>query len=69
MHVGGKTGSASAWWVAVVCGMASYLDAAAIAGFSSSVVVFQRDGALTALEVGMASGCLTLGIAIGAVLG
>lgn len=59
----------NAWRVAVVCGMASYIDAAAIVGFSSSVVILQHAGTLTLAHVGFASGCLTLGIAAGAMFG
>ncbi|MHC2999125.1 MFS transporter [Microbacterium sp. HJ5] len=65
----GADGAGRAWWVAVVCGMASYIDASAIAGFSSSVVIFQGLGMLSPAQVGIASACLTIGIAVGALVG
>lgn len=57
------------WWVAVVCGMASYVDAAAIIAFGIAIIVFQDLLGLDGLQVGLASGALTLGIAVGALVG
>lgn len=57
------------WWVAVVSGMASYIDSAAITGFSTSLVILQRDLGLEQWEVGVAAGALTLSIAFGALVG
>ncbi len=57
------------WWVAVVSGMASYIDSAAINGFSTSLVILQKDLTLEQWEVGVAAGALTLSIAIGALIG
>lgn len=57
------------WWVAVVSGMASYIDSAAITGFSTSLVILQKDLTLEQWEVGVAAGALTLSIAIGALIG
>lgn len=57
------------WWVAVVAGMTSFLDAAAIVSFGIAIVIFKDALALTPLEVGIASGALTFGIAIGAAAG
>lgn len=57
------------WWVAVVSGMASYIDAAAIVSFGTAMVLLQATIGLTPGEIGLASGGLTFGIAIGAVVG
>ncbi|NTW38400.1 MAG: MFS transporter [Cellulomonadaceae bacterium] len=57
------------WWVAVVAGMASYIDAAAIAGFSAAIVILQHELGLGPAEVGLAAGGMTAGIAVGAFTG
>jgi len=57
------------WRVGVIAGMASYIDAAAIVGFSTAMVIYQDALGLTPEQVGLASGALTLGIAVGAVIG
>lgn len=57
------------WWTAVVSGMASYIDAAAIVSFGTAMVLYQAALGLTPGEIGLASGGLTLGIAFGAVIG
>lgn len=57
------------WWVAVVSGMASYIDAAAIISFGIAIVVYQEAFGLDELQVGLTSGALTFGIAIGALVG
>ena len=59
----------SSWWVTVVAGMASYVDAAAITGFSTSMVIYQSALGFTPATVGLASGTLTASIAIGALVG
>lgn len=57
------------WFVGVVAGMASYIDAAAIVSFSTAIVIYQSVLGLTGDQVGWASGGLTLGIAVGALVG
>ena len=57
------------WWVALVAGMASYIDAAAIISFGIAILVFQPLLGLDPLQIGVASGALTVGIAIGALVG
>lgn len=57
------------WWVAVVSGMASYIDAAAIISFGVAVVIYQKALGLDPVHVGVASGALTFGVAIGAIVG
>ena len=60
---------ARTWWVALVSGMASYIDAAAIISFGIALVIYQHTIGLDAVQVGVASGALTFGIAIGALVG
>ncbi len=57
------------WWTAVVSGMASYIDAAAIVSFGTAMVIYQEALGLAPSEVGIASGALTFGIAVGALTG
>lgn len=59
----------NAWWVALVSGMASYIDAAAIISFGTALVIYQGAVGLSPAEVGLASGALTLGVAVGALVG
>lgn len=59
----------SSWWVTVVAGMASYVDAAAITGFSTSMVIYQGALGYSPATIGLASGTLTASIAIGALVG
>jgi len=49
--------------------MASYIDAASIVTFGIAIVIYEDVFSLTPTEVGLASGVLTFGIAIGALLG
>ena len=60
---------ANAWWVGVVCGMASYIDAATIVATGIALVIYQHTIGVTATEIGVMSGTLTLCIAIGAIFG
>lgn len=57
------------WWVSVVSGMASYIDAAAIVSFGIAIVIYQKALGLSPAEVGALSGALTFGIALGALVG
>jgi inositol transporter-like SP family MFS transporter len=57
------------WWVGIVSGMASFIDAAAIVGFGIAIITFDAVLGLTDWEVGVASGALTLGVAVGAIFG
>lgn len=66
----GRTGrSPHPWWVGVVSGMASYIDAAAIVSFGTAMVIYQRALGLGGTTIGIASAALTFGIAIGALVG
>ncbi|MDY0914550.1 MFS transporter [Rathayibacter festucae] len=49
--------------------MASFIDAAAIVGFGITIILFQAALGLDEVQIGVASGALTLGVAVGALLG
>lgn len=49
--------------------MASFIDAAAIVSFGITIILFQTILGLDELQVGLASGALTLGVAFGAIVG
>lgn len=55
--------------VAFLAGMASYLDAAVIVAMGSAVVLYQDALGLTTGMIGVASGVLTLGFAVGTIVG
>lgn len=57
------------WWVGVVSGMASFIDAGTIVIFGIAIITFQTLLNLDELQVGLASGALTLGVAFGAIAG
>lgn len=57
------------WWVATVCGMASFIDAAAIVSSGIALVIYQQTLGLTDGQLGALSAALTLSIAIGAISG
>jgi len=57
------------WRLAVIAGMASYLDSALIVSTGLALAIWQRHYGLDTLTLGMISGTLTLGIAVGALFG
>ena len=57
------------WWVGLVCGMASYIDAAAIVGTGIALVIYQHTIGLDPGQIGWLSGALTFFIAVGALIG
>jgi MFS transporter, SP family, inositol transporter len=57
------------WWIAIVCGMASYIDACAMVSSGIALVIYQHSIGITSDQIGILSGALTLCIAIGALLG
>jgi inositol transporter-like SP family MFS transporter len=57
------------WWVGVVSGMASYIDAAAIVSSGTALVIYQGAIGLTPGQIGVLSAALTFCIAIGALVG
>lgn len=64
-----RTRRPNAWWVAIVAGMASYIDAAAIISAGIAFVIYQGAIGLSAESIGLLSAALTLSIAIGALIG
>lgn len=62
-------GGPDPWWVAVVSGMASYIDAATIVSSGTALVLYQHSIGVTAAEIGILSATLTFSIAIGALTG
>ena len=63
------THTVNPWWIAIVCGMASYIDACAMVGSGIALVIYQHSIGLTPDQIGILSGALTFCIAIGALLG
>ncbi|GAA2211750.1 MFS transporter [Nonomuraea monospora] len=61
--------SRRAWRTAVLGGMASYMDAATIVGTGTALVLYKQQLGLTPWMIGAASSILTLGLAVGALLG
>lgn len=61
------------WWVGFVCGMATFVDAAATTGIGVALVLFQSfvpgTPGLTPDQVGLLTGVLTAGVAIGSLVG
>ncbi|MGP9536380.1 MFS transporter [Brachybacterium sp. AOP43-C2-M15] len=64
-----ETTSPSPWLVALICGMASYIDAAAIVSSGTALVLYQHSIGLTESQIGILSATLTLSIAVGALTG
>lgn len=58
-----------AWWIAIVAGMASFLDAAAIAGTGTGLLLFQEEFGFGADVYGQLSAILTFTVAVGALAG
>jgi len=64
-----QTRTVNPWWVAIVCGLASYIDACAIFSSGIALVIYQDAIGTTPGQIGILSGALILCIAIGALLG
>jgi inositol transporter-like SP family MFS transporter len=64
-----NTRAARAWWVAVVCGLASYIDACAIFSSGTALVIYKDTIGITPGQIGLLSGALIFCIAIGALIG
>jgi inositol transporter-like SP family MFS transporter len=60
---------APAWGRAIIAGMASYLDAAAIVSTSTALVLYQGPLGLDGAAIGILSSVLTFSIAVGAIVG
>ena len=68
------TGSSQAktinpWYITVVCGMASYIDACAIIGSGIALVIYQHSIGTTPDQISRLSAALIVCIAVGALLG
>ncbi len=57
------------WWVGVIAGMASYIDAAALVATGIALVIYQFTIGVTPDQLGVMSGALTFCVAIGALVG
>lgn len=57
------------WWMAIVCGMASYIDSCAIISSGIALVIYQHSIGTTPGEIGILSSALILFIAVGALVG
>lgn len=57
------------WVVGIVTGMASYIDSASIISFGILITIYAAVLGLDPAQVGIASAILTLGIAVGALVG
>ncbi len=59
----------SPWWVGIVAGMASYIDAAALVTTGIALTIYQQSIGITPDQIGLLSGILTLGVAVGSLVG
>jgi len=57
------------WRVAVIAGLASYVDGAALTVNGIALVIYQQTIGLTADQVGLLTAIVTLGLALGALVG
>jgi inositol transporter-like SP family MFS transporter len=64
-----RSNAINPWWIAIVCGMASYIDACAIIGSGIALVIYQHTIGITENQIGTLSAALITCIAIGALLG
>lgn len=64
-----KEANRHGWRVAFAAGLASYIDAGAIAGTGTALVIMQGSLGLEAAQVGQLSALLTIMIAVGAIIG
>lgn len=64
-----RTKTVNPWWMAIVCGMASYIDASAIIGSGIALVIYQHSIGTTPEQISILASALILCIAFGALLG
>ncbi|WP_461173414.1 MFS transporter [Arthrobacter sp. Z1-9] len=64
-----KAANRHGWRVAFASGLASYVDAGAIAGTGTALVILQGSLGLTPAQIGQLSALLTIMIAVGALVG
>ena len=67
--ISSPTHSINPWWVTIVCGMASFIDACALIGSGYALVNYQHSIGTTPEQIGILSGVLILCIAFGALVG
>lgn len=64
-----KEATRQGWRVAFAAGLASYIDAGAIVGTGTALVILQGSMGLTPAQIGQLSALLTVSIAVGAIVG
>ena len=64
-----ETKQVNPWWVAVINGMASYIDSCTIITSGVALVIYQQTYGLTDIQFGALSAALTFCIAIGSIFG
>lgn len=64
-----RTNTVNPWWLTIVCGMASYIDACAIIGSGIALVIYQHSIGITPDQISDLSFVLIIGIAAGALVG
>ena len=64
-----ETKQVNPWWVAVINGMASYIDSCTIITSGVALVIYQNTYGLTDIQFGALSAALTFCIAIGSIFG
>ena len=57
------------WYVAIIAGMASFVDGAALSVNGIALVIYQQSIGLTGADVGLLTSAVTFGLAIGALIG
>lgn len=57
------------WWVGIVAGMASYIDAAALVANGIALVIYQLSLGITPNQIGILSAAMTICVAIGSFIG
>jgi len=57
------------WVVAIIAGLASFVDGAALSANGIALVIYQQTSGLTANQVGMLTGIVTVGLAVGSAVG
>jgi inositol transporter-like SP family MFS transporter len=64
-----KTSTVNPWWLTIVCGMASYIDACAIIGSGIALVIYQHSIGIIPDQISDLSFALIICIAAGALVG
>jgi inositol transporter-like SP family MFS transporter len=64
-----RTSKVNPWWITIVCGMASYIDACAIISSGIALVIYQHSIGITPGQISDLSAALIICIAAGALFG